>query len=224
MSIQIQSAAGTTLAGGEVVRAASLHTLQMPFQGNNYRAAMFTGTIGAALAAGSELFQFRFVTGSKTKCLVHSVKFCGAGIVAVATALGPIGWHMTPARAWTVAGSGGTRFTNSGDNMQLEHSIANSQCSDIGVATTGALTAGTKTLDGMSMGMTITSVLTGAATVQQTSILANPDFLFRSDENGGMPLVLENNEGFVIRTTHAGPTSLTYVAGFAVSWTEVAAF
>lgn len=223
MTVQIETADGVTLAGGEAARTSPAHVRRMP-AGNGYRVAAFTGTIGAALAANSELFQFRFVTGSKTKALVHHIGCAGVGIVAVATAIGPLGFAVFPARSWTVAGSGGTRILGSADNMTLETAASNSQVTDIGISTTGALTAGTKTLDANAIGMAITGTLTGAATVQQTGLLMPPCTLFSALEAGDMPLVLENNEGFAIRTTHAGPAALTYTVGFTVAWSEVAAF
>jgi hypothetical protein len=36
--------------------------------------------------------------------------------------------------------------------------------------------------------------------------------------------VCANQEGFVVRTTHVGPATLTYVAGFTIVWAEVTAF
>lgn len=220
--IQIVGLGGLVADVGEKARA-PVHIVQMPNPGNSYRLAAFTGTIAAALAANSEIFQFRFVSGTKTKALIHKVMFDGLGIVAVATAVGPVGFHLTPARSWTVAGSGGTRISTAGDNMQMETDIANSQVNDIGIATTGALTAGTKTLDANSIGQAIGGIGTGAATIYgSTSIVAPQPLLTK--EGGDMPLVLGNNEGFVIRTTHIGPAALTYVAGFTITWSEVAAF
>lgn len=224
MAIQLLSNSGSVLEGGELARTAPLHMQTMPVTGNSYRVAAFTGTIGAALAANSELFQFRFVTGTKTKALVYRIELSGASTVAVSTAIGPLGWYVTPARSWTVAGSGGTRITNTGENMQLDAAFPVSQVSDIGIATTGALTAGTKTLDSASIGQYIGGVLTGAATVATDGKIAPAYDLFNASMQQDMPLVLGNNEGFVIRTTHIGPATLTYVVGFAVSWVEVAAF
>jgi hypothetical protein len=189
-----------------------------------YRYSGFTGTIGAALAANSEVLQFRFLSGTKTWALVHAVKVDGAGIVAVGTAIGPVGFYMTPARAWTAAGSGGTRIAVSGDNLQTETALSNSQVNDLGIATTGALTAGTKTLDANACGQVIGGTLTGAATTSQVAPLMLPEYLFNSQDEGGQPLVLANQEGFVIRTSHVGPTALTYVVGFTVVWSEVTAF
>ena len=220
--IQLISAGGLVTAGQEEARK-PIQITSMPFGGNAYRLAVFTGTITAALAANSEVFQFRFLSGTKTWAIVEKVIFDGLGIVAVSTALGPLGFYMTPARAWTVAGSGGTRISTAGDNMQLETAIANSQVNDIGIATTGALTAGTKTLDANGVGQVIGGVGTAAATSYGPSSIIAPGRLFDHDESG-TPLILANQEGFVIRTTHVGPATLTYVAGFTIQWREVTSF
>lgn len=223
MGIQILGNGGTIVGAGEEARK-PLHMTRMPAPGNTYRYAGFTGTIGAALAANSELLQFRFLSSTKTKALVHSVRIDGIGIVAVATAAGPLGWNLIPARAWTAAGSGGTRISLAGNNLKTETSIGTSQVSDLGIATTGALTAGTKTLDTNAQGQCLLSIGTGAATVWQAQHVTGPIYLFDSDTQGGMPLTLGNQEGFSVRTTHAGPAGLTYAIGFTVVWSEVTAF
>jgi hypothetical protein len=175
------------------------------------------------LAANSELLQFRFVTGTKNFAVVEKVTLDGVGIITAATAAGALGFQLTPARQWTVAGSGGTRIAQTGDNLQLETASPNSQVLDLGIATTGALTAGTKTLDANSIGQAIGGVGTAALTAYAgTAIIPNQPLMAAS---GGLsPLVLANQEGFVIRTTHAGPAGLTYVAGFTVVWREVTAY
>jgi hypothetical protein len=222
MGVQIIGNGGVVIGAGEEARK-PLHVQHMPKVGNFYRFSSFTGTIGAALAANSELLQFRFVSGTKTFALVHKVIFDGLGIVAVATAAGPLGFQMVIARAWTAAGSGGTRIAMTGDNLQLETSLPNSQVNDLGIATTGALTAGTKSLDANGIGQALGGVGTGAVTIYGPTSIVTPQPLFTFEESG-MPLVLANQEGFIIKTTHAGPAALTYVAGFTVVWSEVAAF
>ena len=223
MGIQLIGNGGTIIGGGEEA-SKPLHGDIRPYAGNWYRYAGFTGTIGAALAANSELLQFRFVSGTKTYAVVTKVMFDGLGIVAVATAAGPLGFYMTPARAWTAARSGGTRIAQSGDNLQMRTSAPNSQVNDLGIATTGALTAGTKTLDANAIGQAIGGVGTGAVTIYGPTSIVAPQPLLDSSAGATSPLVLANQEGFVIRTTHAGPTALTYVAGFTVSWVEVTDF
>lgn len=224
MGIQTIFGGGGTWQGGEFARSGQGHVALMPRGGNHYRYSGSTGTIGAALGANSEVFQFRFLSGTKTFALVTRIEFEGMGIVGVPTAAGPLGFEAVPARAWTAAGSGGTRIAVSGDNLQLETAIGNSQVNDMGIATTGALTAGTKTLDANAIGGVLGGVGTAPVTAYGPSSIITPGMLFEQYQNGDMPLVLANQEGFVIRTTHAGPATMTYVARFGVSWLEIAAF
>jgi len=223
MGIQIIGNGGTVIGAGEEARK-PMHSANFPMLGNWYRYSGYTGTIGAALAANSELLQFRFLSGTKTLALVHKVQFGGMGIVAVATAAGPLGFEMVPARSWTAAGSGGTRIATSGSNLKTETALNTSQVNDIGIATTGALTAGTKTLDANAQGGILSGIGTGAVTIYGSTSVIPPNFLHDADGEGFQPLVLANQEGFVVRTTHAGPASLTYVARFTVVWCEVTAF
>lgn len=223
MPIQIIGSGGTVIGAGEEANK-PLHVVNAPHPGNTYRYSGFTGTIGAALAAASEVLQFRFVTGAKVYAQVHKVRFDGMGIVAVATATGPLGFEIVPARAWTVAGSGGTRISVAGDNLQTKTGQPNSQASDIGIATTGALTVGTKTLDANAQGGVLGGVGTGAVTIYGSTCVVPPWDLFDSSEAGYQAMEFANQEGFVVRTTHVGPAALTYVARFTIVWSEVVAF
>jgi len=223
MAVKLQGNGGVLIGGGEEARK-PLHGCNMPMSGNWYRYSGYTGTIGAALAANSEILQFRFLSGTKTFALVHKVAFQGLGIVAVATAAGPLGFEVVPARAWTGIGSGGTRISPANGNLKTETAIATSQVNDLGIATTGALTAGTKTLDGVSLGGVLGGVGTAAVTGYGPTSIVQPGFLYDADGEGYQPLVCANQEGFVVRTTHAGPAGLTYVARFLVVWSEVTAF
>lgn len=224
MGIQVVGGTSGLLAGvGEEARK-PLHTAQYPLSGNWYRYAGFTGTIGAAASAGAELLQFRFLSGTKTWALVYGIQFTGLGIVAVATAAGPLGFEIVPARSWTAAGSGGTRIATTGDNLQTETALPVSQVNDLGIATTAALTAGTKSLDANAQGNIVGGVGTAAVTAYGPTSIVPAGYLYNAGGEGGQPLVLANQEGFVVRTTHAGPTALTYSAGFEVIWLEVTTF
>lgn len=222
-TINDPTVAADVMRVGEATRKPA-HVANYPKLGNFYRVSTFTGTIGAALAANSELFQFRFLSGTKTFALVHKVMLDGIGIVAVGTALGPVGFQLVPARAWTVAGSGGTRIAVSGDNLQMETAAPNSQVNDIGISTTGALTVGTKTLDANGQGQALGGTLTGAVTTSQSQGAPVPPQALFNSEASNMPMVFANQEGFIIKTTHVGPAALTYTAGFTVEWSEVTAF
>lgn len=217
----IGNTSGVIVGSGEEA-SAPFHVVTHPIAGNTYRLSAFTGTIGAALAANSELFQFRFVSGTKSFAVVTKVIFDGLATMVVATAAGPVGFKLVPARAWTAAGSGGTRLTTSGDNCNLETSAPASQVNDVGISTTGALTAGTKTKDSTAIGQAIVAAGTAAITAYTTYGVPSQPLLDAAA--GNLPLVLANQEGFTIDTTHTGPSAMTYVAGFTVEWAEVTAW
>jgi hypothetical protein len=168
--------------------------------GGSYRISMISGTIAAALAANSELFQFRYVTGASRVCLVHGVNVSASQNVA-ATAAALLSLRMTIARAWTVAGSGGTRANLAGNANKLRTGHATSEVSDIGISTTAALTAGTKTLDAQDIGAVHYSALTGAITTTPSDQLVAATNLFGEFSGSmGFPLTLANQEGFIIRS------------------------
>src|SRR5215831_1334038 len=134
-----------------------LHTLSGPFPvgaGGAFRISMTSGTIAASLAANSELFQFRYVTGAARVCLVHGITVSASMIATPTAGTTPVNMQLVAkiARAWTVAGSGGTRATLTGNNQKLRTSHNTSEVNDIGMATTAALTAGTKTFDAQNIG------------------------------------------------------------------------
>jgi hypothetical protein len=223
MAVQIMGNSGIIPGTGEEA-SKPIHVVNAPNPGNTYRYSGHTGTLPAALAANSEVLQFRFVTGTKSYALIHKVRFDGMGMVAAATAAGPIGFELVPARAWSTAGSGGNRISTAGDNLQTVTSISNSQVSDIGIANTLALGVGVKTLDTNAQGGVLAGVGTAAITAYTTTSLIPPWDLFDSSEAGYQSLKLADKEGFVVRTTHVGPAGLTYTARFTIVWSEVTDF
>lgn len=193
--------------------------------GGGYRIAMQSGTIAAALGANSELFQFRYVTSANRVCIVHGISVsAGANVAASAAALAAL--RATVARGWTVAGSGGTRATLTGNNQKLRTSFATSEVNDIGMATTAALTVGTKTLDAQDIGGISFGIGTGAITTSVALNLVSATNLL-GDFSAGMawPLVLVNQEGFVIRSgANAFPAGMTWTLNVNVAWSEVDSF
>jgi hypothetical protein len=193
--------------------------------GGGYRLSMQSGTMAVSLGANAEIFQFRYVTGASRVCLVHGISL-SAGPNVAATAAVLAAFRATIARAWTVAGSGGTRATLTGNNQKLRTGHATSEVSDAGISTTAALTAGTKTLDAQDIGSVAFGIGTGAITtgvglqwVPKTSLMG--EFL------GGLawPLALANQEGFVIRIgANAFPAGATWTFGVDVAWSEVDGF
>lgn len=203
------------------------HTVQGPIPvgtGGAYRIAMQSGTIAASLTANQELFQFRYVTAASRVCLVHSIKVSAAMDVA-ASAAALLALRATIARSWSGIGSGGTRATLTTNNAKMRTAHATSEVNDIGMATTGGLTAGTKTLDAQDFGSVAYSALTGAITTDVRGTLVPATFLFANDVAPmAFPLILATQEGFVIRSGSAHPAGMTWHLSVEVAWSEVQSF
>jgi hypothetical protein len=187
-----------------------------------YRASASSGTMAAALAANSEIFQFRWPDATKLAIITRVAISAGANVAATAAAITSL--RMTAARGWTVAGSGGTRFTMTGNNQKLRTSMGTSLVNDIGVATTAGLTAGTKTLDAQDLGGIQFGIGTGAITTALNLNIIPLTEILNIDASNDHPLVLAQNEGFVIRSGIIFPATMTWAFTVNVSWAEVAAY
>lgn len=215
------------LAGVGAEAASPLHTVRLPLSygsGGFYRVGATSGTMAAALAANSEIFQFRYVTAASRLAAIYKVSI-SAGANVAATAAGLVTLRMAAARSWTAAGSGGTRLTLTGDNVNLRTSMATSEVNAAGISTTGALTAGTKTLDTTDLAAITTGIGTGALTVAADFTIIPQTALFDADGEGQHPLILANQEGFVIRNgANAWPATMTWGFSVNVLWAEIPAF
>lgn len=222
----IEGGVSGALVGAGAENASPLHvtTLPMPHgSGGWFSAGATSGTMAAALAANSEIFQFRYVTAASRIALVHRVNI-SAGANVAATAAGLAAFRLTAARSWTVAGSGGARLNLTGDFAQLRTSHTTSEVNDAGISTTAALTVGTKTLDTTDLAAVSFGVGTGAITTAVDLSLLSPYELF-GDGPVTHPLVLANQEGFVIRTgANAFPATMTWSFSVNVLWAEVPNF
>jgi hypothetical protein len=184
-----------------------------------YAYAHLSGTMAAGLGADSEIFQFRWTDGTRFAC-VYLVELEGMAGSATAFTAGFAKIDLTIARAWSVVGSGGTAATLTGDNSKLRTSMGTMLANDIRGASTGALGAGTKTLDTNKIGMASWSI----GTVASVIYVANNIKLFETNEMIH-PIVLAGTgggEGVVSRATV--PATGTWQFGMVIHWAEVAAF
>lgn len=224
-------AANILRVGSAAQQSAHIANYPIPIgtAGGHFRLAMTSGTLAAALAANSELFQFRYITAAARVGLIWTVEISAAANVA-ATAAALAVFRMSVARDWTVAGSGGTRAVLTGDNQQLRTAYSPSEVSDAGISSTGALTAGTKTFDAAAVqsqdfGAVSVGIGTGALTTTPNFSLLPLTRLLDATNGGMAPLVLVNQEGFVIRTgVNAFPATMTWSFSVNVTWSEVEAF
>ena len=187
-----------------------------------YRLSMASGTMAAALAANAEIFQFRWPDATRLAMVTRIAISAGANVAATAAAL--LSFRVTAARSWTAAGSGGTRANLTGNNAKLRTSMGTSLVNDAGIATTAGLTAGTKTLDTQDLGGVEFGIGTGAITVALPLTFLPLTELLNIDASNDHPLILAQNEGFVIRSGIIFPAAMTWAFTVNVSWAEIAAF
>lgn len=180
-----------------------------------YSLSVQTGTMAAGLAADAEIFQFRWTDASKL-AIVYRVVCEGAGGITAFTA-GFTKMQAFIARSFTVAGTGGATATLTGNNQKLRTSMGTSLVNEIRIATTAALTTGTKTLDLQGIGGII-----GSTTATAGAVLIPPGYLFDSNTMLVQPVVLAQNEGVVVRVTV--PATGTWTGGVTITWAELTAY
>lgn len=224
MGIQVQGNGGVIAdVDGTMFRALRVTSRPIDYGSLGfYRLSMVTGTIAAALAANSELFQFRWGDATRFGVIYRIALSAGANVAATAAAL--LSLRATIARAWTVNGTGGTAATLTGNNQKLRTSMGTTLVTEIRCATTAALGAGTKTLDAQDIGGVSYGVGTGAITTSINLTLVPDVNIFDSNGPSDHPPVLAQNEGFVIRSGIIGPAAMTWAATFNTSWAEVTAY
>lgn len=188
-----------------------------------YRISQATGTIAAALAANGELYQFRWTDATRLCAVMKVVISAGANVAASAAGLVDLG--IAVARSFTVAGTGGTAATITGNNGKLRTSMGTTLLGESRVATTAALGAGTKTLDTQGIGNVFIGIGTGAITAASRLQLVDRVALFDADGEGQHPLILAQNEGFVVKNgATAWPAAMTWGMSVTVVWAELTAY
>lgn len=179
-----------------------------------YSKSMQSGLIGAGAAANAPVFSLRY--GGTGIAVIRRVTISMTGTATV-FAVGNATVQMFNARIFTASDSGGTAGTLTGDNAQLRTSLPASAVSSIQIATTAALTPGTRTLDTDPMaGLQIAVPATASLNLLPQTILYEPG------QAGDYPLELANNEGFVIQATV--PATGTWFLQVRVDWEEYSAF
>lgn len=213
--------------------------MNLPFDGSRFQALKFTpkpadyadaghfavaavtGTMAAGIAGNSEIFQFRW-TSSALLALIQEVRIDAMNSLGTGFTAGVGTFHLTAARGWSAAGTGGGAMTLTGNNNKLRTAMAGTAVGEIRVATTAALGAGTKTLDGNSLAYTKATISASTNTVFLGGTMG-PVRLWGPDVGSGEhPLVLTTNEGFVVRGTV--PATGTWEIAIGVRWAEVPAY
>lgn len=195
----------------------TLHFQKNPYQGRIYGVSAVSGVMAAGLAANAEILQFRVVDATELrKFRVLSVLF-SAAVDATGFTAGAATFDLVPARAWTAAGTGGGTATLTGNNAKFrtaQNTNILGVSGEIRIATTAALTAGTKTLDAQGV-----SSLCGGAGAAGTQIVVPTDFLQEAFQTDGEPLIVSHQEGFVLRANV--PAAGTWKWTASILWGEL---
>jgi hypothetical protein len=180
-----------------------------------YVVSAVTGSIAAGLSAASPLLSFRW--GDATRlALVRRVTVAMAALGTAFTA-GVGLFDFIAARSFSASDSGGNALTLTTNNAKRRTNMGTSLVTDLRAASTGTLTAGTRTLDAQAL----TTVMYAVGAATNTVYLPSAD-LFYPDAAGEDPLILAQNEGFIVRATV--PATGVWQAVFTVEWREVASY
>lgn len=144
------------------------------------------------IAANANLFSFRNLG---TNLIAVRRVFAGWLTTTAFTTAQQVDLKLLAARAFTVSDSSGTAVTFSGNDKKLKTSLATLTSTDCRVAAAAGLTAGTRTLDTDPLGVLV-GWSSAAGQVQAIADLIN-------QPPGAWPLVLAQNEGFVVQAITA---------------------
>jgi hypothetical protein len=201
----------------------------------SYQIEAISGSMAAGLGAASPIFACRWGDATRTM-LLRRLAF-DARILGTAFTAGATLFDFIVARSWTGNYTGGTSILPTGNSQKRRTSFGTTLITDLRISSTGTLTAGgTPTLDGSAM-MNLrghvsatstsaplvsagsgagTAAVVGAATSTYTAI---PQDFFTPNWGGEWPLVLVQNEGFLIRATV--PATGVWDFSVTMEWSEV---
>lgn len=232
--LQIQGASGSVVEAGAFA-AEPLHVVVKPQDYGalgHYRAVLTTGTIAAGMAANGELVQMRWVDATRV-CVIQEITVLEFRNITTAFAAGPWNFNVIRSTGWSADGGGGGAVSVADPQLQARAASMGASLFSTGfrLATTGALTAGTKTFDTLPMGACFGNAGSTPAIAQMYIPAGSPvtgyggpgvELLHPDVGAGEHPITLATNEGVSIRATVPGTG--TWIASFLVKWAELTAF
>lgn len=194
----------------------------------SYQLHTVSGTMAAGLAAASPIYACRW--GDTTRTLLVRRVAIMARTLATAFAAGAVAFDMIVARAYTISDTGGASILPTGNSQKRRTSFGTTLMTDLRQSQTATLTAGTRTLDTAAMSMLrgfvpatqVQYPFLGDPVAPGASTLAYarpPVNIFAPDFGGEWPLVLVQNEGFILRATV--PATGTWEFDVVLEWSEV---
>jgi len=182
--------------------------------GGMYQHTAKSDEIAAGLAANAPIYAFMW-TPASLFTILRRIKLA-AWTTATPFGAGLATFELFVARPFSVQDTGGATVGLTGNNAKLRSSMLPSQAK-IRRASSGALTPGTRTLDGTPL----TSLNVAAPTTALTTFTPAPMTLFDKPP-GDHPLVLAAVEGFVIQATV--PAAGTWSFAITTEWDEISVY
>ena len=180
-----------------------------------YQIDTVTGTMAAGLSAASPVYSYRW--GSANVALIRRVAVAMSSLGTGFTA-GVGLFEMLAARSFTASDTGGTGIVPTGNSQKKRTSFGTTVVTDLRQSSTATLTAGTRTLDSQP----VAAIMFAVSTATNTVMLQTTNIWSQLDGSVEWPLVLAQNEGFILRATV--PATGTWQMRVAVEWTELATF
>jgi len=183
-----------------------------------YQMTLTSGSL-TTVAAGATVFSFRWAPATTTQlCMVRRVEVGFSTITAFGTAQS-LQYSLQIARQWTANDTVGTTAlftqTNTGKFRTTMPTSAFAGGGQIFIATTGAITAGTRTLDTQAI-----ATVQGQSTAIGTVLTAAPIY---QHQPGDYPIIFAANEGFILNNVQLmGATGVINLT-VNVEWMELAA-
>lgn len=184
----------------------------------SYSVGLTSGALTVVAAAGT-VYSFRWAPPTATQlCMIRRVEIGFSTVTAFTTAQS-LQYSMQIARAFNANDTGGTSAlftqTNTGKHRTVMPTSAFAGGGQIMIANTAANAAVTRTLDSQAIGF-----VQGASTAIGTVLTSQPIF---QHQPGDYPIILANNEGFIINNvTTMGAVGVINLT-VNVEWMELAA-
>jgi hypothetical protein len=220
---------GNTVLGSADLAGATRVTIRPPAALGFYSIGVGTG-VYVGLAAGAAVFSARW--GDATRlALILRVTVSVIQSAAVSTTGGRVDRRLIIARSFTASDTGGTIISLTGNNNKMRTSQGTSLFTDMRVASTAALSVGTRTLDSQGVGiaavwanLTTSPTATGTASTTAHNRIIDKYDLFNTTANFNYPIVLAQNEGIIVDMQSAQPSGSSLSTFIEVQWAETNAF
>jgi len=179
----------------------------------HYRASMMTG-LTTGIAANGAILSLRWA--DTVRLFVPTRIQVGCAITTAFTAAQALDAEAIIARAFTASDTGGTAILLTNDQQKMRGIMGSSLVTDLRVATTAALGAGTRTLDGVGIGITSFPNTNGLGSGSSLVDL----YAFSAYHH---PPAIALNEGLIVRLPTAQGAVGVVKYYLVLEWAEVAA-